>query len=122
MKTTAGLIAVLALLAAQNAVAAGAPTVLHISSHLEKIAKASLDGKPAVSVEGAGSTNVAAAVGHHVLKIVTATGATYSTPLDLKPATLMRWRGKDYWCVNLLDHSMDIYSKDECEEEVTDGG
>jgi hypothetical protein len=122
MKTTTGLIAALALLAAQDAVAAAAPTVLHISSHLEKAAKASLDGKPAVSVEGAGSTNVTAGSGRHVLKIVTATGATYSTPLDLKPATLMNWRGKGYWCVNLLDRSMDIYSKDECDEEVTDGG
>jgi hypothetical protein len=122
MKLAAALIAGTTLLAAQDAGAAGAPTVLHISSHLPKTAKASLDGKPAVSVEGAGSTDVPAAAGHHVLKIVTSTGAAYTTPLNLTPSVLMRWHGKGYWCVNLLDHSMDIYSKDECEEEVTDAG
>jgi hypothetical protein len=122
MKIATALVAALALLAAGSANAAGAPTVLHISSHLEKTAKASLDGRPAVSVEGAGATNVSAVAGRHVLKIVTATGATYTTALDLKASMLMKWHGKGYWCVNLLVHSMDKYDEDECREEVTDAG
>jgi hypothetical protein len=107
---------------ATQALAAGAPTVLHISSHLPKSAKASLDGKPAVSAPGEGSTNMPAAAGHHVLVVVTAAGATYQANLDLKPAALMTWKGRGYWCVNLLEHSLEVYSTEDCQEEVTDAG
>ena len=110
-----------AALAAQ-AGAAGAPSVLHVSSHLPKAARASLDGKPAVSAPGYGSTNIPAAAGRHVLRIVTAAGVTYQTTLDLKPAQLMTWKGRGYWCVNLLDHSLEVYSTEDCQEEVTDAG
>ena len=40
----------------------------------------------------------------------------------LKPAALMRWKGKGYWCVNLLEHSLEVYSTEDCEEDVTDAG
>jgi hypothetical protein len=118
-----GLMALAACAAvATQALAAGVPTVLHVSSHLPKAAKASLDGKPAVSAPGYGSTNIPAAAGRHVLKIVTAAGVTYQTTLDLKPAQLMTWKGRGYWCVNLLDHSLEVYSTEDCQEEVTDAG
>ncbi len=107
---------------AGQAVAAGAPSVLHISSHLPKAAQASLDGKPAVRAPGYGSTNLPVAAGHHVLKIVTASGATYQAALDLKPAALMTWKGRGYWCVNLLERSLEVYSTEDCEEDVTDAG
>jgi hypothetical protein len=114
-------LAVSAALAAQ-AVAAGTPTVLHISSHLPKAASVSLDGKPAVRAPGYGSTTVPAAAGHHVLKVVTAAGVTYQAPLDLKPDALMTWKGRGYWCVNLLERSLETYSTENCEEDVTDAG
>ena len=114
-------LAAFAAVAAQ-AVAASVSTVLHVSSHLPKTAKASLDGKPAVSAPGYGSTNVPAAAGPHVLKIVTAAGVAYEARLDLKPANLMTWKGKGYWCVNLLERSLQVYSTEDCEEEVTDAG
>ncbi|HWF78431.1 MAG TPA: hypothetical protein VN694_14795 [Caulobacteraceae bacterium] len=107
---------------AAQAVAAATPTVLHISSHLPKTAKASLDGKPAVAAPGYGSTNTPAAAGHHTLKIVTATGAAYQAALELKPAQLMTWKGRGYWCVNLLEHSFEVYSAEDCQEEVSDAG
>jgi len=120
------LISTAAISAALTALAASAatppPNVLHISSHLEHDAQASLDGAPAVVAPGYGSTNVPATAGHHVLKVTTAAGVSYQTQLDLKPATLMRWHGKGYWCVNLLDRSLDVYSKADCREEVTDAG
>ena len=108
-------------LAAQSLAAAPA-TVLHVASHLPKAAKVSLDGGKAVSAPGEGSTVLAVAAGHHVLKVVTATGATYQSPLDLSPAKLMKWHGKGYWCVNLLEHSLEVYSTEDCEEDVTDAG
>jgi hypothetical protein len=117
-----GLGAGLALLAAQAAGAGAVPTVLHISSHLPKAAKASLDGKPAISAPGEGSANTSVTAGRHVLKIVTAAGATYTATLDLKPAALMTWKGRGYWCVNLLEHSLEVYSTEDCQEEVTDAG
>jgi hypothetical protein len=110
-----------AALAAQ-AVAASAPTVLHISSHLAKAAKVSLDGKPAVRAPGYGSTTVPVTVGHHVLNVVTAAGVSYQGKLDLRPETLMTWKGRGYWCVNLLERSVDVYSTENCEEDVTDAG
>src|SRR5271154_670578 len=59
--------------------AATAPTLLHISSHLPKAAKASLDGGKVVTAPGYGSTLVAVTAGSHVLKVTTSTGATYQT-------------------------------------------
>jgi hypothetical protein len=121
--TRAGTLALAACAAvAAQAVAASVPTVLHIASHLPKAAKASLDGKPAVRAPGYGSTTVPVAAGHHVLKVTTATGVTYQTAFDLKPENLMTWKGKGYWCVNLLEHSVDLYSTEDCEEDVTDAG
>jgi len=102
--------------------AATPPTLLHISSHLAKAAKASLDGAKPVVAPGEGSTVIATAAGSHVLKVTTSTGVTYQTTLDLKPAALMRWKGKGYWCVNLLEHSLEVYSTEDCEEDVTDAG
>jgi hypothetical protein len=107
---------------AAQAVAAATPTVLHISSHLPKAAKVSLDGKPAIAAPGYGSTNTPATAGPHTLKIVTATGVAYQAPLDLKPAQLMTWKGRGYWCVNLLEHAFEVYSAEDCQEEVTDAG
>jgi hypothetical protein len=117
-----GLGAGFALAAAQASGAGTAPTVLHISSHLPKAAKASLDGRPVISAPGYGSTNIPATAGRHVLKIVTAAGVTYQTTLDLKPAALMTWKGRGYWCVNLLERSLEVYSTEDCQEEVTDAG
>lgn len=98
------------------------PTVLHIASHLAKAAKASLDGGKAVVAPGEGSTVVAVTAGSHVLKVTTSTGVTYQTTLNLKPAALMHWKGKGYWCVNLLERSLEVYSTEDCEEDVTDAG
>ena len=113
-------LAAVAAFAASTAIAE--PTVLHIASHLSKAAKASLDGGKAVTAPGEGSTVVAVTAGSHVLKVVTATGVTYQQTLDLKVANLMRWKGKGYWCVNLLEHSVEVYSTEDCEEDVTDAG
>ena len=107
---------------APMALAAGTPTVLHISSHLSKAAKASMDGAPAVSAPGEGSTNVPMIAGKHVLKVTTAAGVTYSKALDLEPANLFRWKGRGYWCVNLLDRDLEVYSAEDCNEEVADAG
>ena len=104
------------------AATAAAPTVLHISSHLPKAAKASLDGGKAVTVPYDGSTVVPVTAGSHVLTVITAAGVTYKTALDLKPAALMRSKGKGYWCVNLLEHSLEVYSTEDCEEDVEDAG
>ncbi|HXQ15943.1 MAG TPA: hypothetical protein VN814_15110 [Caulobacteraceae bacterium] len=121
MKPRLGSIATgIAVLAASAAMAA--PTLLHIASHLPKAAKASLDGGKPVTAPGFGSTVVAVTAGAHVLKVTTSTGATYQQTLDLKAATLMRWKGKGYWCVNLLEHSLEVYSTEDCEEDVTDAG
>ena len=98
------------------------PTLLHISSHLPKAAKASLDGGKPVTAPGEGSVVVAAGAGSHTLSVTTSTGHTYKSPLDLKPAALMRWKGKGYWCVNLLDSSIEVYSTEDCQEDVTDAG
>ena len=113
-------------LAAAAAFAASAaiaePTVLHIASHLPKAAKASLDGGKAVSAPGEGSTLVPVTAGSHVLKVVTSTGVTYQTTLNLKSGALLHWRGKGYWCVNLLENSVEVYSTEDCEEDVEDAG
>lgn len=122
MRLILATVAAAALTAFAANAAPPAPTLLHISSHLAHQARASLDGAAAVSVPGYGSTNVPVAAGTHALKITTSAGATYATPLDLKVAALMRWHGKGYWCVNLLAHALEIYSTEDCEEEVTDAG
>jgi hypothetical protein len=112
----------LAAVAAFAASAAAAePTVLHIASHLTKPAKATLDtGKP-VTVPVDGSTVVAVVAGSHVLK-VTAPGVSYHQALDLKTAKLLQWKGKGYWCVNLLENSVEVYSTEDCQEDVEDAG
>jgi hypothetical protein len=94
--------ATLAALGVQSAARAATPTALHISSHLPKTAKASLDGGKSVGAPGYGSVNVPTTAGHHVLTITTSTGVTYKTDLDFKPSVLMTWRHRGYWCVNLL--------------------
>ena len=120
--TTMALVAALALAAVSAAEGATLRTVLHISSHLPKAAEASLDGGKPVRAPGEGSVNVPVTAGHHTLTVTTATGATYKTDLDLKGADLMTLRRKGYWCVNLLDTSLEVYSHDDCQEEVTDAG
>jgi hypothetical protein len=116
------LLAVGALGTSSPGVAATAPTLLHISSHLPKAAKASLDGGKPVTAPGYGSTVVALTAGSHTLKVTTSTGATYQTTLILKPVALMTWKGRGYWCVNLLEHSLQVYSTEDCEEDVSDAG
>ena len=121
MKLRLGSIA--AMMAALGATAAmSAPTVLHIASHLPKAAKASLDGGKAVTVPYDGSTVVSVTAGSHVLKVVTAAGVTYQTTLSLKSAALLHWKGKGYWCVNLLENSLEVYSTEDCQEDVEDAG
>ena len=123
MRRITGAVAAIGVLTtASPGMAATAPTLLHISSHLPKAAKASLDGGKVVTAPGYGSTVVALAAGSHVLKVTTSTGATYQTTLVLKPEALMKWKGKGYWCVNLLEHSLEVYSTEDCEEDVTDAG
>jgi hypothetical protein len=119
---TGALAAIGVISAASASWAAAGTTVLHIASHLPKAAKASLDGGKAVTVPGDGSTVVPVAAGSHVLKVTTSTGVTYQTTLDLEPAVLMKWKGKGYWCVNLLEHALEVYSTEDCEEDVTDAG
>jgi hypothetical protein len=123
VRRSVGALALLGGLAmAATSGAATSPTWLHISSHLPKAAKASLDGAKPVVAPGEGSTVIAVAAGAHVLKVTTATGVTYQTTLDLKSAALMKWKGKGYWCVNLLQHSVEVYSTENCQEDVTDAG
>lgn len=112
--------AALAARPAHHAAAAGA-TVLHISSHLAEAAQVTLDGKT-ITAPGYGSTTAAVAAGHHVVKVKSANGVDYQAAFDLKPADLMTWKGRGYWCVNLLESSLEHYSKDECQEDVTDAG
>jgi hypothetical protein len=111
-----------AVAAFAGSAAMAAPTVLHIASHLTKPGKASLDGGKAVIVPVDGSTLVAATAGSHVLKVTTATGVTYQQTLDLKTAKLLHWKGKGYWCVNLLESSLEVYSTEDCQEDVEDAG
>ena len=113
------------LLAAAGAASAAPPpgtTVLHVSSHLAKKARVSLDGAKPVAAPGYGSTTLPVRAGHHVLKVVTAAGVTYQAPLDLKPGALMTWHSRGYWCVNLLERSLETYSTEDCQEDVTDAG
>jgi len=118
----AWIFSVTALVLAAGSLAAAAPTLLHVSSHLPKTAKVSLDGAAPVRAPGYGSTVIAATAGRHVLKVTTAAGVTYQQTLDLKAEQLFKWRGKAYWCVNLLEHSVDLYSAENCNEDVADAG
>jgi len=102
--------------------AAGGGTVLHISSHLPTPAKVSIDGRPAVTAPGEGSVVAPIAAGDHVLKVTSAGGVSYEGRLTLRAAQLMRWHGRGYWCVNLLNNQLEPYSREECEEDVTDAG
>ena len=106
----------------RHAASAGGATVLHISSHLAESASVVVDGATPLTAPGYGSTVVALSAGHHVLKVTSHEGAAYQGTLDLKAADLMAWRGKGYWCVNLLEAALEPYSKDECQEDVTDAG
>ena len=106
---------------ASVAMAAPAGPVLHISSHLPHAAKVSVDGRPPVTAPGYGSVETPIAAGQHVLS-VTAPGVAYRSRLSLKPPVLMHWRGRAYWCVNLLENALEPYTRGECQEEVTDAG
>ena len=121
MRWMTGALAAIGVISAASASWAAA-TVLHIASHLPKAATASLDGGKPVTAPGDGATVVPVSAGSHVLKVTTSTGVTYQTTLDLKPAALMKWKGKGYWCVNSLDHSLEVYSTEDCEEDVVDAG
>ena len=110
------------ILAALTSTAQGraAPgTWLHISSHLPGAAKVSIDGAPAVTAPGEGQVDAKLGAGHHTLKVTAAQGVAYVGVLDLSPSALFTFHGKSYWCVNLLDKSLEPYSKDECQEEVS---
>jgi hypothetical protein len=111
-----------ALVLAASSLAAAAPTLLHVSSHLPKAAKVSLDGAAPVRAPGYGSTVIPVTAGHHVLKVTTATGVTYQQPLDLTAGQLFKWKGKGYWCVNLMERSFEVYSAENCNEDVADAG
>ena len=116
----AGIAVLGAAIMAPAAMAAG--PVLHISSHLAKASRVSVDGRPAVSAPGYGSVNTPVAAGKHSLKVTSPGGVAYSGALTLAPSSLMHWHGRDYWCVNLLKDQLEPYSHDECQEEVTDAG
>jgi hypothetical protein len=111
---------VLALAGAAGA-APGGP-VLHISSHLPAAAKVSVDGRPVVVAPGYGSVETPIAAGPHVLAVTAPGGVAYRRPLNLRPQILMHWHGRAYWCVNLLREGVEPYSRDECQEDVTDAG
>ncbi|MFI4934340.1 MAG: hypothetical protein ACHP7N_06955 [Caulobacterales bacterium] len=115
-------VAALALAVAAPAAGAGPKLVLHISSHLPGAAKVSIDGAAAITAPGEGSVDAPIAAGVHSLEVTAAGGVAYQGKLELKTAQLMRWHGAGYWCVNLLDKALEPYSKDECQEEVTDAG
>jgi hypothetical protein len=122
MKTTALItIAGLALAGSASAAGPGGP-VLHISSHLDHAAKVSVDGRPAVVAPGDGSVETPIAAGDHVLSVTAPGGVAYRGHLHLTAPILMHWHGRAYWCVNLLKNALEPYSKDECQEEVTDAG
>jgi hypothetical protein len=109
-------------LSASAAMAAPAGPVLHISSHLAKAARVSLDGRAAVTAPGEGQVETPVVAGRHSLKVNGPDGFTYTGSLTLTPATRMHWHGRDYWCVNLLKDRLEPYSRDECQEEVSDAG
>jgi hypothetical protein len=113
---------IFAAAAASSAAAPPRTTVLHVASHLPRNAKVWLDGGKAAVAPGYGSTILPVGAGHHLLKVTTAAGVTYQTPLDLKREALMTWHGRGYWCVNLLERSLQTYSTEDCEEDVTDAG
>ncbi|MFI4976893.1 MAG: hypothetical protein ACHP84_20355 [Caulobacterales bacterium] len=122
MAVRGALLAAVALLLASAAAARPAPpTVLHISSHLPSAAQVSIDGRAPVTAPGYGSVVAPITAGAHMLKI-SAPGVSYQEGLKLDPANLMRWHGRAYWCVNLLESQLEPYSRSDCREDVTDAG
>jgi hypothetical protein len=108
--------------AAPAAFAASAGPVLHISSHLSKNARVSVDGRPAVTAPGEGEVETPVAAGKHSLKVTAPGGVSYTGSLTVAPPSLLHWHGRSFWCVNLLKDQLEPYTHDECEEEVTDAG
>ena len=96
--------------------------LLHISSHLAENAKVSVDGGAPVTAPGYGSADAPITAGKHSLKITSPEGVSYTRELNLDPATLFVFRGKRYWCVNLLETALDRYSQEECQQDVSDRG
>lgn len=102
--------------------AAAPPTLLHISSHLPQAATVRIDNGAPVRVPGEGSTAVRMNAGRHTLHVTPAHGAPYNAFVNAAPMRLMHWRGRGYWCVNLLTRTIQTYSTAECREDVTDAG
>jgi hypothetical protein len=111
-----------AILAPAAMAASAAGPVLHISSHLAKAARVSIDGRAAVSAPGYGAVNRPVGAGKHSLTVTSPGGVSYTGALTLTTSSLMHWHGRDYWCVNLLKDRLEPYTHDECQEEVTDAG
>jgi len=107
---------------ASAAIGAPAGPVLHISSHLAKNAKVSVDGRPTLTAPGEGEVETPIAAGKHSLKVTAPGGVSYTGLLTVAPGSLLHWHGRSFWCVNLLKDQLEPYSHDECEEEVTDAG
>jgi hypothetical protein len=124
MKRLSGLAlaAAVGLLCASGAEAAPGRPILHISSHLSQAARVSVDGAAPLSAPGEGSVETPVAAGAHVLKVAGPGDVAYQGALTLDAHQLMRWHGRAYWCVNLLQDRLEPYTRDECQEEVTDGG
>ena len=122
MKAAAVVLASGLMALASAAVSAGRGPVLHISSHLPTAARVSIDGRPPVTAPGEGQVETPITPGTHSLKVTGDHGVSYQGRLALDPAQIMRWHGRGYWCVNLLDHGLQPYSRDECEMDVTDAG
>ena len=111
-----------AFMAPPTAMGASAGPVLHISSHMARKARVSVDGRPAVTAPGYGEVETPIATGTHRLKVTGPGGVAYTGSLSLAPGSLMHWHGRSYWCVNLLKNRLEPYTHDECQEEVTDAG
>jgi hypothetical protein len=107
---------------APAAFGASAGPVLHISSHLARNARVSVDGRPAVTAPGEGEVETPIAAGKHSLKVTAPGGVAYTGSLTVAPGSLLHWHGRSFWCVNLLKDQLEPYTHDECEEEVTDAG
>jgi hypothetical protein len=118
----AGMAVLGAAFTASAAVGASAGPVLHISSHLARNARVSVDGRPAVTAPGYGEVETPIAAGKHSLKVTAPGGVAYTGSLSVAPGSLLHWHGRSFWCVNLLKDQLEPYSHDECQEEVTDAG
>ena len=107
---------------APAAFGASAGPVLHISSHLARNARVSVDGRPAVTAPGYGEVETPIAAGKHSLKVTAPGGVAYTGSLTVASGSLLHWHGRSFWCVNLLKDQLEPYTHDECQEEVTDAG